>query len=289
VVAAGTAFGPTGRLATRVATAATGVQLPGGGQVVLPGRRLVAMYGHPGTGALGVLGEQPLPQAIARAKQLAAPYRALSGSTPVVPAFEVIATVAQANPGVGGDYSYAAPVSMLTPWVVEAGKAGMYVVLDLQPGRAGFLDQAKLYEPLLRLPHVGLALDPEWRLRPNQLPLTEIGSAKASEINSVYRWLADLTDKYTLPQKLFVIHQFRLSMIGDDEPLERDRDSVQLLIHMDGQGPTGNKDETWAAVVGAAPKGVPFGWKNFYDEDSPVLTPAQTMTRKPTPSMISYQ
>jgi hypothetical protein len=289
VVAAGTAFGPTARLAARVATAATGVQLPGGGQIVLPGRRLVAMYGHPGTAALGVLGEQPLPQAIARAKRLAAPYRALSGSTPVVPAFELIATVAQANPGVGGDYSYEAPVSMLQPWVVEAGKAGMYVVLDLQPGRANFLDQAKLYEPLLRLPHVGLALDPEWRLRPDQLPLTEIGSAKASEINSVYRWLADLTDQLRLPQKLFVIHQFRLSMIGDDQPLEHDRDSVQLLIHMDGQGPTGNKDETWAAVVGAAPKGVPFGWKNFYDEDTPMLTPAQTMSRKPTPSMISYQ
>jgi hypothetical protein len=289
VIAAGSAFGPTGRLATRVATAATGVQLPGGGQVVLPGRRLVAMYGHPGTAGLGVLGEQPLPQAIARAKRLAAPYRALSGSTPVVPTFELIATVAQANPGVGGDYSYEAPVSMLKPWVVEAGKAGMYVVLDLQPGRANFLDQAKLYEPLLRLPHVGLALDPEWRLRPDQLPLTEIGSAKASEINSVYRWLADLTDQLRLPQKLFVIHQFRLSMIGDDQPLEHDRDSVQLLIHMDGQGPTGNKDETWAAVVGAAPKGVPFGWKNFYDEDTPMLTPAQTMSRKPTPSMISYQ
>jgi hypothetical protein len=289
VVAAGTAFGPTSRLATRVATAATGVQLPGGGQLVLPGRRLIAMYGHPGTAALGVLGEQPLPQAIARAKRLAAPYRALSGSTPVVPTFELIATVAQANPGVGGDYSYEAPVSMLQPWVVEAGKAGMYVVLDLQPGRSNFLDQAMLYEPLLRLPHVGLALDPEWRLRPNQLPLTEIGSARASEINSVYRWLADLTDRLRLPQKLFVIHQFRLSMIGDDQPLEHDRDSVQLLIHMDGQGPTSNKDETWASVVGAAPKGVPFGWKNFYDEDTPVLTPAQTMSRKPTPSMISYQ
>jgi hypothetical protein len=289
VVAAGTAFGPTTRLAARVATAATGVQLPGGGQVMLPGRRLVAMYGHPGAPALGVLGEQPLPQAIARAERLAAPYRALSGSTPVVPTFELIATVAQANPGVGGDYSFEAPISMLQPWVVEAGKAGMYVVLDLQPGRSNFLDQAKLYEPLLRLPHVGLALDPEWRLRPGQLPLTEIGSARASEINSVYRWLADLTDRLRLPQKLFVIHQFRLSMIGADEPLEHDRDSVQLLIHMDGQGPTTSKDETWAAVVGAAPKGVPFGWKNFYDEDTPMLTPAQTMSRTPTPSMISYQ
>ncbi|HEY6749258.1 MAG TPA: hypothetical protein VI357_26530 [Mycobacteriales bacterium] len=289
VLAAGSGFGAVPALAARLKVAATGVQLPGGGQVVLPGRRLVAMYGHPGTAGLGVLGEQPLPQAIARAKRLAAPYQPLSGSTPVVPAFELIATVAQSSPGAGGDYSYEAPVSLLKPWVDAAGKAGMYVVLDLQPGRANFLDQAKVYESLLRLPHVGLALDPEWRITDSQLPLQQIGSARASEINSVYRWLADLTAANTLPQKLFVIHEFRLSMIGDDEPLQHDRDQVQLLVHMDGQGPTNTKDETWAAVVGAAPKGVPFGWKNFYDEDQPMLTPEQTMIRKPTPVMISYQ
>jgi hypothetical protein len=289
VVAAGAAFGPVDRLTDRLAVARTGVQLPGGGQTMLPGKRLVAMYGHPGTAGLGVLGEQPLAQAIARAKQLAAPYQPLSGRTPVVPTFEIIATVAQGSAGPDGDYSYEAPVSLLKPWVDAAGKAGVYVVLDLQPGRADFVSQAKIYEPLLTLPHVGLALDPEWRLRPDQVPLTEIGSAKAAEINATYRWLADLTEKNALPQKLFVIHQFKLSMIGSDEPLEHDRDSVQLLIHMDGQGATSLKDGTWASVVGAAPKGVPFGWKNFYDEDEPMLTPAQTMTRKPTPSMISYQ
>ena len=105
----------------------------------------------------------------------------------------------------------------------------------------------------------------------------------------MYRWLADLTAKAKLPQKVLVLHQFRLDMIGHDEPLQRDRDEVALLFHMDGQGPTGSKDDTWRAVVGAAPKGVPFGWKNFYDEDVPMLTPGQTMTRKPTPVMISYQ
>ena len=86
-----------------------------------------------------------------------------------------------------------------------------------------------------------------------------------------------------------MLHQFRLDMIGHDQPLQRDRDEVALLIHMDGQGPAGSKDDTWRAVVGAAPKGVALGWKNFYDEDTPLLTPAQTMTHRPTPVMISYQ
>jgi len=289
VLAAGPGFGSSDRLAGRVAVAVTGEQLPGGGQVVLPGRRLVALYGHPGTPALGVLGEQPVDAAIARAKRIAAPYRSLSGSLPVVPAFEIIATVASAGAGPDGNYSFEAPVSQLRPWVEKGGAAGLYVVLDLQPGRTDFLTQAKRYEPLLRLPHVGLALDPEWRLKPTEKHLSQIGSVSAREINSVYGWLADLTARNTLPQKLFVLHQFRLSMIGTDQPLDRGRDEVALLIHMDGQGPPSSKNETWGAVVGAAPEGVPFGWKNFYDEDKPMLSPAQTMSKRPTPVMISYQ
>ena len=59
---------------------------------------------------------------------------------------------------------------------------------------------------------------------------------------------------------------------------------------MDGQGPTGTQGrDLGRGRRRAAPKGAPFGWKNFYDEDTPMLTPAQTMSRKPTPSMISYQ
>src|SRR5205807_1258022 len=78
VLAVGTGFGPTSLLASRIAVARTGVQLPGGGQVLFPGRLLVALYGHPGAPALGVLGHQKLPASIARARQAAAPYRALS-------------------------------------------------------------------------------------------------------------------------------------------------------------------------------------------------------------------
>jgi hypothetical protein len=64
---------------------------------------------------------------------------------------------------------------------------------------------------------------------------------------------------------------------------------VPLLIHMDGQGTTGQKEVTWRAAVNARPDGVPLGWKNFHDEDHPMLTPEQTMAREPTPMMITYQ
>ncbi len=288
VVAIGAGFGPAGQLASRVAVAETGRQLPGGGQVLFPFRRLVALYGHPGTPSLGALGQQDLQASIERARSLAAAYRPLS-TVPVVPAFEIIATVAEAFPGPDGDYSYETPVATLRPWVRQAIAAGMYVILDLQAGRASLLAQARAYQPLLRLPDVGLAIDPEWKLQPGQLPLQQIGSVSISEVNSVVRWLAALTARYQLPQKLLVLHQFRLSMITNEQRLDTSFGDLAIVIHMDGQGTPQDKDQTWDAITSAAPAGVFFGWKNFFVKDDPMMTPQQTMARTPQPVMISYQ
>jgi hypothetical protein len=282
-------FGPADRLEARLAAAAAGAELPGGGQVLFPGRRLVALYGHPGTAALGVVGEQGLDASIARAKEHAARYEPHS-DVPVVPAFEIIATVAHGAPGPDGDYSGEVPADTLRPWVEKAGEEGVYVILDLQPGRDDFLSQAKLYEPLLKLPHVGLALDPEWKLGPGQRPLQAIGGVDAEEVNRVTTWLADLTARERLPQKLVVLHQFKLSMLRDSDDIDTSRDELAMLIHMDGQGAPSLKDATWRAVVPAAPEGLRWwGWKNFYDEDAPMLTPRQTMSKRPQPVMVSYQ
>jgi len=288
VLAVGAGFGPVSRLAHRLALAVTGVQLPGGGQILFPGRRLVALYGHPGDPALGALGQQSLRASIARASKLARPYRRLS-SVPVVPAFEVIATVAEAHPGADGSYSYQSPLSLLRPWVARATAAGMYVVLDLQAGRDSLLDQAKRYGSLLAQPNVGLALDPEWKLQPDQRPLRQIGSVSSGEVNAVSGWLAGLTARQHLPQKLLVLHQFRTSMIGSESRLDTSHGDLAIVIHMDGQGTPHDKQKTWDAITGAAPHGVCFGWKNFYTKDHPMLSPRDTLARAPEPVMVSYQ
>jgi hypothetical protein len=288
VLAVGRRFGPASLLAARVAVAATGVQLPGGGQVLFPAHRLLALYGYPGTPALGALGQQSLSASIGRIRRIAAEYQPLS-SVPVVPAFEILATVAQGSPGPDGSYSYEATVASLLPWVRRATAAGMYVVLDLQPGRASLLAQARRYQQLLELPDVGLALDPEWKLQPGQLPLRQIGSVNVTEVNTVVRWLAGLTARFHLPQKLIVLHQFRLSMLIGEQRLDTGHDDLAIVIHMDGQGTQADKLQTWRAVTDAAPPGVFFGWKNFLAKDHPVLSPEQTMSNVPQPVMISYQ
>jgi hypothetical protein len=290
VLALGAGFAAEDGLDWKLATAATGTQLPGGGQLLFPQHFLVALYGHPGTGALGVLGEQDLPAAIERARAHAAPYEPLVPDAAVVPAFEIIATVASEFAGPDGNYSTEVPAEELRPWVEAAGEAGLYVVLDLQPGRTDFVTQAELYRSLLELPHVGLALDPEWRLAPNQVHLTQIGSVAIDEVNAVVDWLAELTRENALPQKLLVLHQFQVRMIPERERLDTSRDEIAVMVHADGQGGQGDKQATWSTLRQTAPDAVAWGWKNFYDEDAPMLTPEETIAQvSPRPQLISYQ
>jgi hypothetical protein len=289
VLGLGGAFGPQERFADRVAVASTGVQLPGGGQLVLPGKRYVALYGHPGSKALGVLGEQGPDASVDRAVSLAAEYAAVRQDVPVVPTFEIITTIADAVPGPDGDYSAEATIEHLLPHVEAAGRSGVYVVLDLQPGYTDFLTQAKRYEELLALPHVGLALDPEWRLAPGQRHMQQIGRVGADEVNAVGDWLAELVRERRLPQKMLLLHQFKVFMLEERERIVADREELAVVTQMDGHGPPSTKNETWNIILRDPPAGMTFGWKNFYDEDSPTLTPAQTLAVEPTPVFISYQ
>jgi hypothetical protein len=107
----------------------------------------------------------------------------------------------------------------------------------------------------------------------------------------VVTWLADLTRDRLLPQKLLVLHQFRTSMIQGRDRLDTSREEVAIAIHADGQGDQGSKQSTWTTLHQDLPAGPLFwGWKNFYDEDHPMLTPDQTVAQvHPTPQLFSYQ
>ncbi|HJR90981.1 MAG TPA: hypothetical protein VJ938_00915 [Acidimicrobiia bacterium] len=264
---------------------ARGLTLPGGGQVLFPGKMIVTLYGHPHTGALGVLGEQSPADAVARAADVAAPY-ATEGMQ-LIPGFDIITTLASSSAGRDGDYSTELSVEDLRPWVEAASEAGMYVVLDLQPGRTDFLTQAKRYAELLALPNVGLALDPEWRLASDEVHLRQIGSVTGEEVNTVVDWLAGLVRRERLPQKLLLVHQFSFGMISSREVI-RTPSELAVVVQMDGQGPLSTKYSTWNALV-AGDHTWRWGWKNFYDEDSPMATPSQVLDLDPLPVFISFQ
>lgn len=287
-VGLGTSFGSPDDLAWRVEAAATGTELPGGGQLALPGKRYVALYGSPGAPVLGVLGEQDVAATIARAQEHAAWYQGFTDE-PVVPTLEIITTVASGSAGSDGNYSNERAADLARPYVDAAREAGVYVVLDFQPGRTDFLTQVRAYEDLVAQPHVGVALDPEWRLGPDQVHLAQIGSVGVDEVNAVGDYLAGLVRERDLPQKVFLLHQFRTSMITDRARLDTAHPELATVVHADGQGGQEAKAATWSTLHRDAPAGLFWGWKNFYDEDAPMLTPEQTWGISPTPDFVSYQ
>lgn len=99
-----------------------------------------------------MLGEQGPAAAVERVGKLVAKYAAARPDVTFMGAFEIIATVASGAPGAQGDYSFRTPIGQLLPLVEAAEEAGLYVVIDLQPGRTDFLTQAKEYADLLARP-----------------------------------------------------------------------------------------------------------------------------------------
>ena len=265
------------------------IELPFGGTNLIPTYRFVALYGSPAFPSLGSLGEQDLEQSVARVKELASQYQPLSDET-VIPSFEIITTIASAGLTENNDYSQELDPSTIKPWIDKAKEQGIYVVLDLQPGRTSFLTQVKQYESLLLEPHVGLAVDPEWRLQTEKdRHLVRTGSVTADELNQTSTWLANLVAENKLPQKLFIIHQFKQSMVTNRETLDISREELAYLVHVDGFGKLSSKTETWNVIKEGLPANVYLGWKNFFDEDKPTPTPEQTMSQDPKPWFISYQ
>lgn len=290
VIALGSGFGTSDVFAHNIKTAQTAPELPGGGQLALPGKLYVALYGNVVTADLGLLGEQGPDASITRAKEYAAKYERFT-KVPVVPTFEIIVSVASSSAEADGSYSAKGDVADIEPWVKKAEAEGVYVILDLQSGRQDSLTQAKMYKKLLKYPNVGLAVDPEWRLEPHQKPLQQIGHIDADEINRTQDWLADLVKDNNLPQKIFTLHQFKALSLPDRSKINfSTRPEVATLLHVDGLGTQGQKQETWDVLKQGLSEDAFLGWKNFIDEDQPMLTPEETMEQvSPEPNFISYQ
>jgi hypothetical protein len=259
--------------------------LPGGVTKIFgDGRFLVAYYGTAETGALGVLGETSPDEMQHRVHRAAQPFA--RKRQPVQVVYELIVSIADRYPGKGGDYSHDIARAEVQKYIDAAHRHDALLLLDIQPGRSDFLTSAKRWAWALKDPYVGLALDPEWRMGRHGVPATRIGSVDAWEVNRVSAWLRDLVARHHLPQKLFVLHQFRLDMIDHIRRIEPRRGLV-MVQHVDGFGTPGQKLDTFHAV--ARPQQFFLGFKLFYDEDIHRMSAADVHRISPKVRFVSFQ
>jgi hypothetical protein len=261
-------------------------QLPGGGRTIFPVKRVVAFYGAPQSERLGVLGIGSPDRAAIRLKRVARAYA--TPARPVLPAFELISTIANAHPGDDGMYRTHQPAGTIERYLVAARKAKALLLLDVQPGRGDFLSEAQRLEPFLLQPDVGLALDPEWHVGDGEVPGQTIGSVTAEQVNEVSAYVSDLARKHDLPQKLFVIHQFTDGMIQGKERLVR-RPGLAMTMNVDGFGYPGDKIPKYKQFTATNAAGFHNGFKLFFEEDSNLMTHGAVLGLRPAPDLVVYE
>lgn len=260
-------------------------ELPRGGRVILPDNRVVAYYGAPRDPELGTLGIGSPSRVARRLERQASPYA--RPGRPVLPAFELITTLVTQEPGEEGNHALHEETSTVRRYLKAARAHEMLLILDIQPGYASFLDEARRLEPFLKQPEVSLALDPEWSLDPPQLPGQEIGSTDAETINEVSLYLSRLVRRHDLPQKLLVVHRFTEEMVESEEELER-HPGVALVVNVDGFGDQPNKIAKYGQLARERRRSF-NGFKLFYEEDIDLMEPEQVLRLRPQPSLVVYE
>jgi hypothetical protein len=273
------------------AASAKSAELPRGGRVILPRERVVAFYGAPQHDELGILGigtpEQAGAKLLRQARGYARPGR------PVLPAFELIASLAHSAPGQDGLHRERQSDAVIKRYLVAARRIKALLILDLQPGQADFVEEARALEPYLSLPDVGLALDPEWSVPAGVAPGDQIGSTSAETINEVSAYLSFLVQSKDLPQKLLIVHQFTEGMVRDRAAIVA-RPGLAIVSNVDGFGTPPIKAGVYGQLTNpdVLPRaaGASFtGFKLFFHEDSGLMNPRAVLALRPQPNVVVYE
>ena len=268
----------------------SGLPYPDAG-AVLPFARIVAYYGNFYSTQMGILGEFPVPEVLARLASTTAMWAAADTSTPVLPALDYIAVAAQSSAGPDGMYRLRMPTSQIEKAIGMANQINGLVFLDIQIGLSSVETEVPLLAQYLKLPNVELSIDPEFAMHNGARPGTVIGSLDAADINFATQFLANIVRENNLPPKILVIHRFTQPMVTNYKKIMPPGE-VQILMDMDGFGTPSNKLSTYADFIAAEP--VQFtGFKLFYKNDVSVggrlMTPPELLRLTPRPSYIQYQ
>jgi hypothetical protein len=166
------------------------------------------------------------------------------------------------------------------------------LLLNIQPGHSDFLTELRHFEKYLREPDVGVALDPEWAMKPKELPGKYYGQTTGAAINAVSAYLSTLIDEGHLPEKALVFHQVNGGVVKDEGEL-KPTPGVVMIKSVDGLGPKAAKIETYNYLLRRMATGVHAGFKLFFDEDTRnggvLMKPSEVLALLPPPEYIMYE
>lgn len=259
---------------------------------LLPFYRIVAYYGNLYSKQMGVLGQYPEDEMLARLEDEVKKWQAADPDTPVMPALHYIAVTAQGYAGADGKYRLRMPDSEIDKVLAMADKIHGIVFLDVQVGKSTLEEELPRLEKYLAMPNVHLGIDPEFSIKTDSRPGKIIGTFDASDINYAAGYLAGLVKKNHLTPKVLVVHRFTENMVTNYKAI-KPLPEVQIVMNMDGWGGQAKKKNTYQQFIYKEP--VQFtGFKLFYKNDvldpgTTLMTPEQVLSLSPKPIYIQYQ
>jgi hypothetical protein len=258
---------------------------------LLPYNRIIAFYGNLYSTRMGILGEIPRAQMIAKLQGEVAKWQAADSTTKAIPALHYIATTAQGEPGRDGKHRMRLPFRQIDTVIKWAKPINALVFLDIQVGHSTIKEEVPTLEEYLILPNVHLGIDPEFSMKNGERPGSKIGTFTADDINDAIDYLADLVRKHKLTPKVLVVHRFTQGMVTNYKKIKKVPE-VQVVMDMDGFGSKVLKKDSYKSYIYREP--VQFtGFKLFYKNDVRknwvMYTPEELVKFTPKPIYIQYQ
>ncbi len=259
---------------------------------VLPFNRIIAYYGNLYSTKMGVLGQYPEDEMLAKLKVEVDKWTAADPSTPAIPALHYIAVVAQGSAGADGKYRARMPSKEIDKVIAMAAKINALVFLDVQDGFSTVQAEVPLLEKYLKLPNVHLGLDPEFSMKSGIRPGKIVGTMDASDINFAANFLAKVVQENNLPPKILIVHRYTEKMVTNYQAI-KPLPEVQVIMNMDGWGGQAKKIGTYTNFI--KPQPVQFtGFKLFYKNDlltpgTTIMTPETLLKLNPRPIYVQFQ
>ncbi|TDE04298.1 hypothetical protein [Flavobacterium sandaracinum] len=262
--------------------------LPG---ALLPYNRIIAYYGNLYSTRMGILGEIPRKEMLAKLQGEVAKWQAADSTVKAIPALHYIAVTAQGAPGKNNMHRLRMPFKQIDTIISWAKPINALVFLDIQVGHSTVKAEVAELEKYLAMPNVHLGIDPEFSMKGGERPGSKIGHFTAADINDAIDILADIVRKNKLTPKVLVIHRFTQGMVKNYKEIKKVPE-VQIVMDMDGFGSKVLKKDTYKAYIYREP--VQFtGFKLFYKNDNKndwkMYSPEELVKFTPKPIYIQYQ
>ncbi|MDQ3137479.1 MAG: hypothetical protein M3Q93_07825 [Gemmatimonadota bacterium] len=236
---------------------------------------------------MGILGQIPPTQMLPKLERTAMEWAKADTASKVMPALHLIVTVAQGKPGPGGKYRIRHGDQLIEQVLGWAEERGWIAFLDVQIGHSTVAAELTPLVKYLERPYVHLGLDPEFAMKMGGVPGRRIGTLDAADLNHAVKVLAEIVERKRLPPKVLIVHRFTQRMLTNYDRIELDP-RVQIVVDMDGFGAPWLKEDAYKLLI--VPEPVQFaGFKLFYKNDKPLMTPEQVLKLWPVPVYIQYQ